>query len=235
MSRVRTAQHDLRDLVRLRAQNRTAVSPLRSNPSLGATAEGCIGNNCAACLGMRGAALSHFDVRKGCRSKQCLLMSEAGPAHSPPCMCLGHLAHDTEAEQLALTRTCRSNAMVVRTTRSRKITSMFLVRFATWSLRYPRVIARVTAPLLRCCRKCPTCNVPAVPTMRSARSPQHIPTLSGGYAAAHDAAVWGTTQACLGEPAEDAACPARNISPPWGAGPRPNGSHCPCGLLGSLG
>ena len=34
------------------------------------------------------------------------------------------------------------------------------------------------------------------------------PTLRGTYAAAHDAAVWGTLQACLGEPAEDAACPA---------------------------
>ena len=32
------------------------------------------------------------------------------------------------------------------------------------------------------------------------------------YAAAHDAAVWGTLQACVGEPAEDAECPARAIA-----------------------
>ena len=38
------------------------------------------------------------------------------------------------------------------------------------------------------------------------------PTQSGAYAAAHDAAVWGTLQACLGEPAEDVACPARDIA-----------------------
>ena len=38
------------------------------------------------------------------------------------------------------------------------------------------------------------------------------PTLSGVYAAAHDAAAWGTLQACSGEPAEDAACPARDIA-----------------------
>ena len=32
------------------------------------------------------------------------------------------------------------------------------------------------------------------------------------YAAAHDAAVWGALQACLGEPAEDADCHARDIA-----------------------
>ena len=32
------------------------------------------------------------------------------------------------------------------------------------------------------------------------------------YAAARDAAVWGTLQACVGEPAEDVECPARAIT-----------------------
>ena len=38
------------------------------------------------------------------------------------------------------------------------------------------------------------------------------PDLVGSYAAAHDAAIWGTLQACLGEPAEDADCPARAVA-----------------------
>ena len=38
------------------------------------------------------------------------------------------------------------------------------------------------------------------------------PELIRPYAAAHDAAVWGTLQACAGEPAEDAECPARAIA-----------------------
>ena len=37
------------------------------------------------------------------------------------------------------------------------------------------------------------------------------PSLNEAYAAAHDAAVWGTLQACLGEPAEDVACPAGRV------------------------
>ena len=38
------------------------------------------------------------------------------------------------------------------------------------------------------------------------------PALIAAYAAAHDAAVWGTLQACLGQPAEDAECHARDIA-----------------------
>ena len=38
------------------------------------------------------------------------------------------------------------------------------------------------------------------------------PALIAPYAAAHDAAVRGTLQACLGEPAEDADCHARDIA-----------------------
>ena len=38
------------------------------------------------------------------------------------------------------------------------------------------------------------------------------PALIAPYAAAHDAAVWGTLQACLGQPAENADCHARDIA-----------------------
>ncbi|CAE7857292.1 ccdc135 [Symbiodinium microadriaticum] len=38
------------------------------------------------------------------------------------------------------------------------------------------------------------------------------PTLSRAYTAAHDVAVCGTLQVCLGEPADDVACPARDIA-----------------------
>ena len=38
------------------------------------------------------------------------------------------------------------------------------------------------------------------------------PSFNEPYAAAHDAAVWGTLQACFGKPAEDVACPARDIA-----------------------
>ena len=38
------------------------------------------------------------------------------------------------------------------------------------------------------------------------------PDLLAPYTAAHDAAVWGTLQVCLGATAEDEACPARDIA-----------------------
>ena len=38
------------------------------------------------------------------------------------------------------------------------------------------------------------------------------PSLVAPYAAAHDAAIWGTLQACMGELAEDVECPARAVA-----------------------